>query len=114
MKQAISPFFSAGSKRWGIFFLLLVLHFSSPVASKAQNISGQVNSYLKTQVKETTVRGIILVTENMTDWLSQTNAAPVNQRKTDVRDCGNASIQRSYAVITKLKCPAVSKTVKRP
>ncbi len=114
MKQAILPFFSAGSKRWGTFFLLLVLYISSPVASKAQNISVQVNSYLKTQVKETTVRGIILVTENMTDWLNQTNAAPVNQIKTDVRECGNPSIQRGNAVIAKLKCPAVSKTVKRP
>lgn len=114
MKPAISSFSSSGSKRWGIFFLLLVLHISGPAVSQAQIISVQVNSYLKTQVKETTFRGVILVAENMTDWLSQTNAAPVNIRKTDTRNCGNTSSQQGNIVIAKLKCPAVSKTIKRP
>jgi len=111
MKPAISLFFAAGSKRWSIFFLLLVLHLSQPVASQAQNYSVQVNNYLKTQVKETTIRGVILVAENMTDWLSQTNTAPVNLRKTDAR---NLTVPRANAVVAKQKCPAVSKTVKRP
>ncbi|RDC65788.1 hypothetical protein [Adhaeribacter pallidiroseus] len=115
MKQATTPFFSTGSKRWGIFFLLLVLHISGPAASQAQSISVQVNSYLKTQVKETTARGVLLVAENMTDWLSQTNAAPVSIRKTNTRNSGNTSSQQGgNTTIAKLKCPAVSKTVKRP
>lgn len=114
MKQALSPFFSSGSKRWGTFFLLLVWHISGPAASKAQSIAGQVDSYLKKQVKETTVRGVILVAENMTDWLSQTQAAPVNSRKINTRYCENNAVKRKHAAIMKLKCAVVTKKVKRP
>jgi hypothetical protein len=57
---------------------------------------------------------VILVTENMTDWLNQTNVAPVTVKKTDTRNAAIIAAPRGNAVIAKIKCPAVSKTVKRP
>lgn len=114
MKLAIPSVISSGSKRWVTFLLVLVLNMVCLSASEAQSISVQVNSYLKTQVKETTIRGAILVTENMTDWLSQADVAPSNFKKPAIPSPGSTPAQRTNAVAVKAKCPIGAKAGKRP
>jgi len=88
MKLINHPTCLFGKKTWAFipaFILFLIL---PQFPSSGQTISLRVNSYFKAQVKETAIRGTILVAENMTDWLSQTQAAPAVPKKTPAATSG--------------------------
>ncbi len=116
MKLANRPAFSFNSKRWSTIALLGVMNILPVSASLGQNISVQVNNYIKTPVKEAALSGTILVAENMIDWFSETKAAPAAPKKIVKRVTGKPSVAApalSQAVV-KAKCPPVAKAVKRP
>lgn len=80
MKLLCAALLSFLNKRYGKLVLVVGISMFSAPASFGQNLTSTVNSYLKEQVKETAVKGTILVAENMTDWFSQPEPKPVVEK----------------------------------
>lgn len=62
-----------------VILIAIISMFSVPI-TYGQSISAKVNDYLKEQVKETAVKGTILVAENMTDWFKEPDSCPVVEK----------------------------------
>ncbi|QNF32765.1 hypothetical protein HUW51_08480 [Adhaeribacter swui] len=114
MKRATLPIFFAGSKRWATFIIILILNTACALSSEAQGYSEEVNSYLKTQVKVTAIKGAILVTENMTDWLSQANVTPGSTKKAENPIAAVTPAPQAQLTLNKPKSATTIKPGKRP
>ncbi|MDQ4139849.1 MAG: hypothetical protein M3142_04935 [Bacteroidota bacterium] len=112
MKPAKSLSYSFGLKRWNTFILLFAAIILPVFTSLGQNIAGQAKNYPKAQVKQSSFNGIILVADNMTNWLNKANAGPVVSKKPN-KQASIKSQPYSYILVCKVKSQPVTKAIKR-
>ncbi|QMU30994.1 hypothetical protein [Adhaeribacter radiodurans] len=107
MKPAKSLLLAFQWKKWSTT-LIIVVALLLPVFSS----SGQTNGYEKGQVKEKSIKGMVLVADNMTNWLSKANRTTGISKKINTQTYSKP-VSYSCLIVYKVKNQSVSKAIKR-
>ncbi|WP_146153614.1 hypothetical protein [Adhaeribacter arboris] len=78
----------------------------------AQNTTMRATNYPNAPVKQNSFKGIILVADNMTNWLHKASANPVAFKRANV-GASVQPVQNPYIMLCKAKAQPLAKVIKR-